>query len=257
MTALDRPNASTPKTVLGLAEFLGGLKLRGALPPLALEMIADKITRTAAAEAGLTVSADELQGAADLFRRRHGLTRGDQARDWLRSSGMTVEDFETRLEGELLARKFKDHLAEGRLEGHFARNRDRYARARLSRILVSSEGEAREVRSQLDTEGRDFAELAREHSLDQASRPVGGRLGTVSREHLPASLAEAVFAARDGDVVGPLPTPRGFALFRVEEHVAPALDDPTREQIREELYLAWLGEQVRGFHLETERPESA
>lgn len=99
-------------------------------------------------------------------------------------------------------------------------------------------------------EGRDFADLARAHSLDPASRPTGGSFGAVLRPALPAAVAERVFAARPGDVVGPVATERGFALFLVEELLPADLDEETAAVIRQEVFDAWLAEQFRDVRID-------
>ncbi|MHC4931746.1 MAG: peptidylprolyl isomerase [Planctomycetota bacterium] len=85
-------------------------------------------------------------------------------------------------------------------------------------ILVVKEKEladrlAREIRG-----GADFGKLARAHSL-HASRSEGGRIafpflrGDVNQP----SVREKLFAAGEGDLVGPLPTERGHRqIYRIE-----------------------------------------
>src|SRR5205823_2136088 len=101
------PVASTADASLSLDELLRHLTLCRSLRPLALEAMTDKLVRAAATQAGVTVSDDELQRVADVFRRRHGLTRADQTKQWLRANGLTLEDFEAGLEQGVLAAKFR------------------------------------------------------------------------------------------------------------------------------------------------------
>jgi parvulin-like peptidyl-prolyl isomerase len=161
---------------LSLRDFLPSLRQRLLLRPLLLEAATEKRVLDAAREQGLTVSAAELQQAADRFRHRHGLTSAQQTQQWLAGEALTAEDFEAGLERELLVAKLRRHLTQPRVAEHFAAHRDRYTSARLRRILVATEGEARELLAQVRDEGADFAELARQHSLDHASRPAGGNL---------------------------------------------------------------------------------
>ncbi len=177
-------------------------------------------------------------------------------RVWLAAQALTLDDFEAGLENALLVERFKDHLAREQAAGHFEANRDRYAQARLRHIVVASEGAARELLALLRDEGADFAELAREHSL-HPSRSAGGDLGLVPRAALAPALAEAVFAARAGDVVGPFPTEMGFQLVAVEALVPGTFDEPTAAAIRKELFDAWLAERLRDARIDLSCLEGA
>jgi putative peptide maturation system protein len=250
MTDLRLVVVSNGGLSLSLGDWLVYLKRRGRLLPLLREGAVDQLVARRAAEAVLTATDAELQAAADAFRRRHGLASAADTGAWLARQGLTVDEFERSLEADLLAAKFRDHLTRDRLPGHFAAHRDRYARARLRQIIFPSEGMARELLAQVVDEGRDFAELARAHSLDEASRPTGGSLGAVPRLALPASAAEAIFSARPGTVVGPVATEQGYALFLVEELLPAELDEDTAALIRRELFDAWLAEQLHDLHID-------
>jgi parvulin-like peptidyl-prolyl isomerase len=235
---------------LSLAECLASFKRRGRLAPLLREAALERLLKARAAEAGIAVTRAELQTAADSFRRQHGLDSAVATSAWLARNGFTTDDFEQNLECDVLADKLKDHLTRQRIPEHFAAHRDRYARARLRQIMVPSEGIARELLAQITNEGRDFAGLAREHSFDGPSRLAGGSIGTLARCQLAPAMAESVFAAHPGAVVGPLASQDGWRLFLVEELPAPELDGPTAAVIREELFNAWLSEQLRDLRVD-------
>lgn len=250
MTDVSLVVASGGGLPLSLRDWLVYLKRRGRLLPLLREGSLDNLVARRAADAGLTVTDAELQVAADAFRRRHGLASAADTHAWLSRQHLTVTDFERSLEADLLAEKLKDHVTRGRIDEHFAANRDRHARARLRQIVAASEGTARELLAQVNDEGADFADLARQHSLDGPSRQAGGAVGVVSRRALPAAIAEPVFAARPGSIVGPLPTPQEFCLFLVEELLPPELDDETQAVIRHELFDAWLKDRLRDVRID-------
>lgn len=64
--------------------------------------------------------------------------------------------------------------------------------------------------------GADFEEMAREHSADQ-SASQGGDLGWFGPGRMVAPFEEAAFAARVGQVIGPISTQFGFHLIEVTE----------------------------------------
>jgi parvulin-like peptidyl-prolyl isomerase len=250
MSTLQTLAVTVSRTPLSLGDVLQFLHQRGRLQPLLYEVAAERLILTAAREAGLTIATDALQRAGDRFRYRHGLASAEQTHTWLAAQRLTVEDFEAVLERDLLVEKFKHHLSEPRLAAHFAAHRDRYAQAQLRQIVVASEEVARELLAQLTDEGRDFADLAREHSLHGPSRLTGGSLGLVPRYALPPTATEAIFAAKPSAVVGPVSTDQGIHLFLVEALPEPVLDDATAAVIRQELFDAWLKDKLQDVRID-------
>lgn len=78
----------------------------------------------------------------------------------------------------------------------------------------------------------DFAELAKLHSVC-ASAPGGGNLGTIRREDVDPSFADAAFSQIVGEVGPPVKTPYGYHLIKVTEHELPA--PPTLEDSRDKI----------------------
>ncbi len=248
---LDRSQvvASVAGVSVSLDDWLNSLKRRGRLVRLVREAAVVRLVLQRAAEAGLAVTDTELQAAADVVRRRYGLTSAADTNAWLAREGLSLDEFEQNLEADLLAEKFKDHLTRDRIADHFAAHRDRYTRARLRHLVASSEGIARELLAQVVEEGQDFARLARTHSLHGSAR-AGGDLGSVGRWALAPAAADKVFGARAGDVIGPIAGPEGWHLYLVEELRPAELDDETAAVIRRELFAAWLNEQHRDLRID-------
>ncbi len=63
--------------------------------------------------------------------------------------------------------------------------------------------------------GRDFAALAREYSKDQGSGQAGGDLGWFTKGRMVPAFEKAAFAARPGQIVGPVRTPYGIHIIKV------------------------------------------
>src|SRR5262249_32874150 len=79
---LDAPMASLPGVELSPGALLKILPWQGQLRPLVLEALADRLVQVEARRAGLSVAAADLQAAADLFRRRHGLSAAADSHAW-------------------------------------------------------------------------------------------------------------------------------------------------------------------------------
>lgn len=65
--------------------------------------------------------------------------------------------------------------------------------------------------------GKDFSLLAEAFSEDPGSRARGGELGWVVRSQLDRSFAKAAFAAKKGQIVGPVRSAYGFHILEVED----------------------------------------
>ncbi|MEX0285341.1 MAG: SurA N-terminal domain-containing protein [Paracoccaceae bacterium] len=85
----------------------------------------------------------------------------------------------------------------------------------VERLVFSDEAEAQDAKAQIEVGGTTFEVLVADRGLTLTDID----LGDVTVEDL-GDASEAVFAAGTGDVVGPLPTSLGPALFRVNGSLA-------------------------------------
>ncbi|MRV76123.1 peptidylprolyl isomerase [Duganella sp. FT92W] len=61
----------------------------------------------------------------------------------------------------------------------------------------------------------DFAKIAKAKSEDPVSAPQGGDMDVLDRASLPKSLGDAAFAAKQGDIVGPVETEFGYHIVTI------------------------------------------
>jgi len=115
---------------------------------------------------------------------------------------------------------------------------------RARHILVGTEEEAQALVARLEA-GEDFAELAMETSTGP-SGPEGGDLGWFRRGDMVPEFEEAAFALQSGELSGPVQSPYGWHVIKLEERrtgavpgfeeIAPQLrSDLAREAIYAEL----------------------
>jgi foldase protein PrsA len=237
--------ASANGTALSLQELLHTLKLQGKLSSLIAGALAEKVIAAAAKQEGIHISTEELQKAADAFRLRHGLNKAADTQRWLTRNGLTPADLEEGVQRGLLRQKLAAKVTAGQIEKYFAANRPRFDRARLRRIVVEKEGVAHELLSRIQEDGADFADLARQHSIDSRTRAGGGNLGIVRRQGMPPALDAAVFGASHGATIGPLKTDAGYVLIQVEEILLGRLDEANTPAIQEHLFCDWLARQLQ------------
>jgi parvulin-like peptidyl-prolyl isomerase len=225
-----------------LPEFLRHLKRSGRLQSLLQEAVVEQFLVQQSTQAGLVVTPEELQRTADLVRRRQGLTSAEQVHAWLARQRLSVLDFEDTLERDLLMDKLKDHLIGDRIAAHFEQHRSQYDRLRLRQLTVAREDLARELLSQVRDDGRDFAALAQKPQAGTAENGSSSVMVLLRRQLLPAVATALPTTA--GEVGGPVATAKGFALVQVEEVQPAQLDSDTMASIRQELFEAWLREQL-------------
>lgn len=84
-------------------------------------------------------------------------------------------------------------------------------------ILVQTEAEAKDIRAQLE-KGADFAELAKEKSLDPSAKTQGGNLGFFTRDEMVPEFADAAFKLKDGEISQPVKTQYGWHIIQVQAH---------------------------------------
>lgn len=88
-------------------------------------------------------------------------------------------------------------------------------RARARHILVPTEKDSLELKSQIDA-GADFAELAKQHSTCPSGKS-GGDLGEFGRGQMVAEFDAACFDGEVGTCIGPVKTQFGYHLIEVTE----------------------------------------
>ena len=87
------------------------------------------------------------------------------------------------------------------------------AKAQARHILVSSQETCEDLKQQIN-DGKDFAEVAREHSQCPSSRD-GGALGEFGPGQMVKEFDEVVFKEAVGVVHGPIQTQFGFHLVEI------------------------------------------
>jgi peptidylprolyl isomerase len=254
MSTLARIDEET----ISAEDFLKYLKLSNQFPHLMERMIRRRLMVHAARRRKIEASLEEIQQAADDFRRCMGLHRALDARRWMSAAGLTPDDLEDFVAEHVLLGKLVSILtAPENIESYFERNAPRFESADLSHIVLEDEAAAREVAAMVREEPENFGRLAREYSLDAETRADGGRIPEVRRGSLPIEIEERVFSAVDGEILGPFPLHDSdvFEIIRVNRRGSAVLDEENRERIAEMIQEEWLAEQIKEHAVEC-APES-
>lgn len=198
------------------------------------------LIRQAAFGAGIQVTDEEIQHAADSFRTRRDLYDEKRTDRWLAKHFLSQAEWEATLEDEIIRRKLRDILTKDSVERYFTEHSLLFDTATISRIVVKEESVAKELRAQIVEDDADFYNLARNHSIDLLTRPAGGYVGPVRRTQMEPKMEAAVFGAKRGQTVGPIKTHSGWELLKLEATHLATLDDSLRETIKTSLFEDWL-----------------
>ena len=95
-------------------------------------------------------------------------------------------------------------------------------------------------------DGADFAELAKKYSDDPGSAEDGGDLGWVDRGVMVKPFEDAVFAAKKGELVGPVKTEYGYHIIRVKD--IRGGQEAGFDQVRAQVEKAYLRQQAEELY---------
>jgi peptidyl-prolyl cis-trans isomerase C len=115
-------------------------------------------------------------------------------------------------------------------------------RARL--LLLKTKADADAALKQIQG-GTVFEAMAMEHSIDQATRFGGGDMGYLTMDIMPPAYKQVLTTAPVGQLVGPVQTPDGWAILRVEDRRPEQLPTLEEEKPVIERYLVY--NQVAGL----------
>ncbi|MCO6441541.1 MAG: peptidylprolyl isomerase [Nitrococcus mobilis] len=229
------------------------LKLNGTFDNLIEELISEKLTVHAAKRAGIKVTLEEIQERFDQIRRVEGLHRAKDTQEFLQQLGVSLDDFEAYISDTLYKEKMLEEVRRDEaIQEYFSLNSPKFESIEISHIVVDSESKAREILSLAEEEPDMFAELAREHSLDDDTKHNGGLVGKVLRGELQDEIEAKVFNASAGELLGPFQTPDElfYEIFKVEARHPAILDAETEKEVRRLVYRAWLEARAQEHRLE-------
>ena len=144
--------------------------------------------------------------------------------DFLETSGQTEEDLLFRVKLDVLSNKVREDIIEGKgevsdedIEEYYEENKERFAqpeRRDLRVVLTKTEAKANQAKAAIEG-GRSFADVAKEFSIDEASKSQGGKLPGVAKGQQEKAFDDAIFAAETDVLTGPVETQFGWYVFEV------------------------------------------
>jgi len=175
------------------------------------------------------VSDAEIKKTFDKQKKEAFPKEADFAK-FLKDSGQTEKDIVKRVRLDSLSNKIrekvtkgKDKVTDAQITAYFNKNKERFAqpeRRDLRIVLTKGKAKAEQAKRALEG-GQSFKAVAKEFSIDQASKAQGGKLPAVAKGQQEKALDTAIFKARKGVLTGPVKTQFGYYVFEVTK-VTPA-----------------------------------
>jgi len=83
-------------------------------------------------------------------------------------------------------------------------------------VLTKTEARANEAKAAVES-GQSFNDVAKEYSIDEASKSQGGKLPAVAKGQQEKAFDDAIFSAETDELVGPVKTQFGWYVFEVTD----------------------------------------
>src|SRR3954447_5869040 len=176
-------------------------------------------------------------------QKKQSFQRPEDYKKFLASSGMTEADLLFRVKLDVVSNevrnkviKGKDKVTDAQIQKYYDKNKQRFAqpeRRDLEVVLTRNKAKADAAKSALDG-GQKWGAVAKKFSIDEASKAQGGKLPGVAKGQQEKSFDNAIFNAKQKQIVGPIKTQFGYYVFEVTK-TTPASQQSltqTKETIR-------------------------
>jgi parvulin-like peptidyl-prolyl isomerase len=212
MARVDGASISRAQFEAALLAAHGGEALRDLVDRRVVEELAKK--------KGLKADPDRIESLMSQEEMRVG--GPDRLDERLAEEGRSRDDLRRELAGRALADALLEsevQVSEAEIKAYYEAHRDEFRRGEMVKarlMLLDTRANAQALVDVLDEPGADFAGLARELSLDPATKDQGGDMGWIERGDYAKELTDAAFRLEPGRRTGIVEYPDGFAIILVE-----------------------------------------
>ncbi len=198
------------------------------------ELIEDRLIMLELKKSGQDVTDSEVKATIDDIMKQRGLTQSEFDK-LLSNEGLTFERYREEMRRQVRKNKFMalkvrqrvritDEDAKLFYQQEFSSQRqgNNYD---ISMIFVSSINrnkgdpspeERIKTIKRLLSEGKDFAEVAKEYS-DDPSRASGGQIGNVQKGKIREDFEKVIFELKENQISEPISTREGYYIFKVNK----------------------------------------
>jgi foldase protein PrsA len=178
-----------------------------------------------AKDQGVSVTDAEVKKSFEEQKKQSFPKEADYQK-FLKDYGQTEADVLKRIRLDLLSNKIRDKVTKGKdkvtdqqIKEYYDKNKQQFAqpeRRDLSIVLTKTEAKAQQAKDAFQS-GQPFKQVAKEFSIDDASKAQGGKLPAVSKGQQEKAFDSAIFSAKKGKLTGPVKTQFGYYVFKVDK----------------------------------------
>ncbi|NEW07933.1 peptidylprolyl isomerase [Paenibacillus sp. SYP-B3998] len=199
-------------------------------------LISNEIINQEGKKAGLQVTEADINEELASVKGSYGSE--DEFQQALTSYGMTLNDLKKSMQSQVLLKKIlmpQVTITDEEIKKYYNDNLESLKapeQVQASHISVNTKEDADAILASLKA-GGDFAAIAKEKSLDTATKDKGGDLGYMSSEKLEQAEEASVFALPVGGISDAIKTSTGYDIMKVTDH-KPA-STPTLNEKKEDI----------------------
>jgi PPIC-type PPIASE domain/SurA N-terminal domain len=210
-----------------------------------------------AEERGIEVTESQIENELDAVKEQQFGCKPDEeeCKDFdrfLEQSGFTLEEAQERIRLQLISDAIQcdvipspqcpggggepPEVTDAEIEDFFEANREQFEQPEtrdVRQILTKTEEEAQEALEALgdNPDEQTWEDVAKEYSIDEATANAGGLREAVVEGQSEPLLDDAIFAAPEGELVGPIGGDAGFYVIHVES-ITPAVSRGLDDEVQ-------------------------
>jgi parvulin-like peptidyl-prolyl isomerase len=183
-----------------------------------------------AKEQGIKVDQKAIDKQFNTLKKQQFPKEADYQK-FLKQSGLSEDDLKENVRLQLLTNKLRTKIVSGKtpvtkaqIAAYYKKNKATFGQQehRALRIVLNKNKAKAAAALKALKSGGSWKSVAKKYSTDPTSKDNGGVLASVTKGQEDPGLDKAVFAAKKGDLHGPVKTPFGYYVFQVSG-VTPAV----------------------------------